>query len=183
MHYVGLIHNVFNQRTFTLKFFNETTSDYIQFISMFLEIIGITLAYIEIRYKPLANRIEAKILAEESRIRNFASRLIENKIFVTLATIFFFFVFFFDIPYLVGFFDRIVPEKWNHILVWGIRSTLPVIILFITGICVVVFGDFIVWLNAFSNGHAIGALGVVVTFLGLLGETYQVITIMTRVQP
>ena len=163
-----------------VKFFNETTSDYIQFISMGLEIIGITLAYIEIRYKPLANRIESKIMREESRIRNFATKLIENKLFVTLATIFFVFVFFFDVPYLVGFFDRIVPEKWSHILIWGIRATLPFIVLFITGIGVVVFGDFVSWLNEFSNGHAIGALGVVVTFLGLVGETYQVITILIR---
>jgi predicted PurR-regulated permease PerM len=161
-----------------LRFFTESASDYIQFISMFLEIIGITLAYIEIRYKPLANRIEAKILYEETRIRNFVSRLNDNKLFVSLATIFFVFIFFLDIPYLVGFFDRIVPEKWTGTLMWVIRLTIPIIVFFVAGVGFILFGDFVSWLNRFSNGHAIGALGVVVTFLGLLGETYQVITIL-----
>lgn len=161
-----------------MRFFNESASDYIQFVSMFLEIIGITLAYIEIRYKPLANKIEAKILYEETRIRNFASKLNENKLFVALATIFFVFIFFIDIPYLVGFFDRIVPEKWTSTLVWIIRCTVPIIVFFVAGVCFVLFSDFVAWLNRFSNGHAIGALGVVVTFLGLLGETYQVVTIL-----
>jgi hypothetical protein len=147
---------------------------------MFLEIIGITLAYIEIRYKPLANRIEGKILYEEARIRNLTSRLNENKLFVTLATIFFIFIFFLDIPYLVGFFDRIVPEKWMGTLIIVIRLTVPIIVFFVAGVGFIVFADFVSWLNRFSNGHAIGALGVVVTFLGLLGETYQVITILTH---
>ena len=147
---------------------------------MFLEIIGITLAYIEIRYKPLANKIEGRILQEEERIRNFASRLNENSIFMTLATIFFIFIFFLDIPYLVGFFDRIVPDKWTGTLLLVIQLTVPIIIFFVGGVVFVVFADFVSWLNQFSNGHAIGALGVVVTFLGLLGETYQVITIFAR---
>jgi predicted PurR-regulated permease PerM len=147
---------------------------------MFLEIIGITLAYIEIRYKPLANKIEGKILLEETRIRNFASRLNDNKIFMTLATIFFVFIFFLDIPYLVGFFDRIVPDKWQGTLMVVIQLTVPIIVFFVAGVAFVVFADFVSWLNQFSNGHAIGALGVVVTFLGLLGESYQVITILTH---
>jgi len=161
-----------------LHFFNDNASEYIQFVSMSFEIIGISLAYIEIRYKSLATRIESKILREESRIKNFAYLLIENKLFVTLVTLFITAVFFIEIPYLVGFFDRIVPPEWNNIKAGIIWFTFPVIILFVVGISFILLGDFISWLNQFSRGHAIGALGVVVTGIGLLGDTYQVIAIL-----
>jgi len=147
---------------------------------MFLEVIGITLAYIEIRYKPLATRIEMKILKEEARIMDFAYGLLKNKFFSALITIFITVVFFIEIPYLAGFFDKIVPQEWEHVKVGVIWSTFPIIILFAVGFCVILMGDFVSWLNRFSHGHAIGALGVVVTFLGLLGETYQVITIFVH---
>ena len=161
-----------------LQFFNDNASEHIQFVSMSFEIVGITLAYIEIRYKSLATRIESKILREESRIRNFAYQLIENKLFVSLITIFITVVFFIEIPYMVGFFDRIVPPEWSHIKSTIIWFTLPIILLFALGIGIILLGDFISWLNRFSRGHAIGALGVIVTAIGLLGDTYQVITIL-----
>ena len=147
---------------------------------MFLEVIGITLAYIEIRYKPLATRIELKILKEETRFMNIAYSLLKNKFFSALITIFITVVFFIEIPYLAGFFDKIVPKEWDNVKVGVIWSTFPIIILFAVGFCIILMGDFISWLNEFSDGHAIGALGVVVTFLGLLGETYQVITILVH---
>lgn len=161
-------------------FFNETASQYLQFISMVFEVVGITLAYIEIRYKPLANQIEQKILAEESRIKDFAYKLIENKLSVTLITVFITIVFFVEIPYLVGFFDRIIPNDWKNIETIVIWATFPIIIMFIILIGLILMGDFVSWLNHFSEGHAIGALGVVVTFLGLLGDTYQAITILVN---
>jgi hypothetical protein len=147
---------------------------------MFLEIVGISLAYIEIRYKNLANRIESKILLEENRIKNLAYRLIENKLFVSLVTIFITVIFFIEIPYMVGFFDRIIPLEWTHIKVTIIWLTLPIIFLFVIGLGFILLGDFISWLNEFSNGHAIGALGVVVTGMGLLGDAYQSITILVH---
>ena len=158
--------------------FNRNTSEYIQFISMVLEIIGITLAYIEIRYKPLANRIEQKILFEENRIKDFAYDMLKNKLFSGLITVFVTVIFFIEIPYLAGFFDKIVPPEWSNVKLAVIWSTLPVVTLFVLSVCFLLLSDFVSWLNHFSNGHAIGALGVVVTFLGLLGETYQVITIL-----
>lgn len=144
---------------------------------MFLEVIGITLAYIEIRYKPLATRIEMKILKEETRIMGFVYNLLKNKFFSALITIFITVVFFIEIPYLAGLFDKLVPHEWDNVKQGVIWSTFPIIILFAVGFFIILMGDFISWLNQFSNGHAIGALGVVVTFLGLMGETYQVITI------
>jgi hypothetical protein len=144
---------------------------------MFLEVIGISLAYIEIRYKPLANRIENKILTEETRIKDFAHKLLQNKLFSGLITVFITVVFFIEIPYLAGFFDRVVPKEWNNVKEGVIWATFPVLILFTLGFGFLLFSEFVSWLNRFSHGHAIGALGVVVTFLGLLGETYQVITI------
>jgi hypothetical protein len=145
---------------------------------MVFEIAGITLAYIEIRYKPLANRIESKLLNEESRIKEFAFRLLQNKLSVTLITVFITIVFFIEIPYVAGLFDKIIPSDWKnveHIVMW---STLPIIVMFVVLIGTILMGDFVSWLNQFSEGHAIGALGVVITALGLMGDTYQAITIL-----
>jgi hypothetical protein len=161
-----------------MRFFNETASNYIQFISMVFEVVGITLAYIEIRYKPLANKIETKLVNEEGRIKEFAYKLLENKLSVTLITLFITMVFFIEIPYLVGFYDRIIPESWKQVEATVVWSTFPIIFLFIGLILSVLMGDFVSWLNRFSKGHAIGALGVVVTFLGLLGDSYQALTII-----
>jgi hypothetical protein len=163
-----------------MTFFSETVSNYIQFISMVFEIVGITLAYIEIRYKPLANKIEMKLLADESRIKEFAFRLLQNKFSVTLITVFIMTVFFIEIPYLVGFFDRIIPQNWKKIETAIVWLTFPIIFMFAGLIVMILMGDFVAWLNRFSEGHAIGALGVVVTFLGLLGDTYQAITILVN---
>lgn len=163
-----------------MRFFNETASEYIQFISMIFEVVGITLAYVEIRYKPLANKIETKILQEESRIKDFAYKLIQNKLSVSLITVFITIVFFIEIPYLAGFFDRIIPDDWKHIEMAVIWLTFPIIFMFVVLIGAILMGDFVVWLNQFSEGHAIGALGVVVTGMGLLGDTYQAITILVN---
>jgi len=163
-----------------MRFFNETASEYIQFISMVFEIMGITLAYIEIRYKPMATRIEAKIMAEETRLKDFAYKLIQNKMSVSLITVFITVVFFIEIPYLAGLFDKIIPPDWKHIEAAVIWSTFPIIFLFVAWIAAIFLGDFVSWLNEFSEGHAIGALGVVITGLGLLGDTYQAITILAN---
>jgi hypothetical protein len=144
---------------------------------MILEIIGITLAYIEIRYKPLADKIEEKILKEETRIKETAHKLLQNKLFSALITVFITVVFFIEIPYLAGFFDRVVPKEWSNIKDGVVWATFPILILFSLGFGFLLFSEFVSWLNRFSHGHAIGALGVVVTALGLLGESYQVITI------
>jgi hypothetical protein len=147
---------------------------------MVFEVVGITLAYIEIRFKPLAIRIETKILNDEGLVKAFAYRLLENKLSVTLISLFITMVFFIEIPYLVGFYDRIIPESWRDVEATVIWSTSPIIFLFVALISTVLMGDFVAWLNRFSHGHAIGALGVVVTLLGLLGDTYQAITILVN---
>lgn len=144
---------------------------------MFMEIIGITLAYIEIRYKPLARRIEEYIKFFEKRTKEFGYKLLENKLFSALITIFVIVVFFFEIPYMAGFFDEVLPPDMAGIQETLLWLTSPIVILFILSILTIGFADFVAWLNRFSEGHAIGALGVVVTFLGLVGEIYQILTI------
>ncbi len=145
---------------------------------MFTEIIGITLAYIEIRYKPFANRIESRIIDSEDNIKEFAYKLLDNKFFSALITLFVIVIFFFEIPYFAGFFDEVLPpdlKGLQNTLLW---LTTPVVILFILSLCTIFFSEFVGWLNRFSEGHAIGALGVVITSIGLLGEIYQVLTIL-----
>ena len=147
---------------------------------MSFEIIGITLAYIEIRYKPLADRIELTIKDNEHRIKLFIANLSEKKFFAGLIVIFITVIFFVGIPYLAGFFDRIITREWvvvKEVLPWVIFTSFG---LFVLAIGFISLADFVSWLNRFSNGHAIGALGVVVTSIGLMGDAYQAITILIR---
>lgn len=119
-----------------------------------------------------------KIVSAESRVKDFAHLLIESKWFIRLITLFIILLFFIVIPDMAGFFDKVFPENWHSmkmLLFWG---TFPIVLLFIGGIFFILFAEFVVWLNRFSDGHAIGALGVIITILGLFGEAYQVITIL-----
>lgn len=163
-----------------MRFFNETASEYVQFASMIFEVVGITLAYIEIRYKPLAIRIESKFQAEEGRVRDYVNKLAESKLSVVLITIFITIFFFVEIPYLAGLYDKIIPSNWHFVEQWVIWVTVPVLVMFIALIGTILMGDFVSWLNRFSRGHAIGALGVVITAIGLMGDTYQAITILVN---
>lgn len=160
-----------------MQFFNENTSNYLQFFSMTMEVLGISLAYLEIKYKSIARSIEEKILNDEEKIKEFAMKLMENKIFSALVTIFIIILFFFFVPYMFGFYDHVLPPDMKSIQQTIMWVTSPVIVLFIIGLCLILLGDFVSWLNHFSDGHAIGALGVVITGLGLLGEVYQILTI------
>ena len=160
-----------------MQFFNETVSNYLQFVSMFMEVIGISLAYIEIRYKPLKFKIEAKILAGETRMRQMSWRLAQNNLFSALITVFVIVVFFFEIPYMAGLFDKLLPQEWQDFQETLYWLTFPVILLFFLVLFVILLGEFVSWLNRFSEGHALGALGVVVTSIGLTGEIYQILTI------
>ena len=145
---------------------------------MAMEILGITLAYTEIKYKEVARRIEYKIQSEEDKIKQFAHRLMQNKLFSALVTIFIIIVFFFGIPYYAGFYDHILPPDLKSIQNTIIWVTAPFVFLFSVGLGLIILGDFVSWLNRFSDGHAIGALGVVITGLGLIGECYQILTIL-----
>ena len=144
---------------------------------MTMEVLGISLAYMEIKYKALARGIEERILNDEEKIKEFAMRLMENKLFSGLVTLFIIVLFFFFIPYMFGFYDHILPPDMKSIQTTIIWVTSPVIFLFVLGLCLILLGDFVSWLNKFSDGHAIGALGVVITGLGLVGEIYQILTI------
>ncbi|MDH5379832.1 MAG: hypothetical protein OEW75_03210 [Cyclobacteriaceae bacterium] len=163
-----------------MNFFNETASNYLQFVTMVLEIVGITLAYIEIRYKPLAKRTENWILRLEDKIKDFAWKVVRNNMFSTLITLFVIVIFFFEVPYFAGFYDKILPAGMKSIQDIFYWLTFPIVLLFFLGLFVIFLSEFIAWLNRFSGGHAIGALGVVVTLVGLIGEVYQVLTIFYK---
>lgn len=65
---------------------------------MFLEVVGIGLAFIDLRVRPLALRIENWIGVADRRVRDFAYKFLEHKSFSTLVTLFVFFIFCLEIP-------------------------------------------------------------------------------------
>ena len=161
-----------------MTFFNDTVSDVFQFITINLELVGITLAFIEIKLPDTANKIENGMFSAETKVRNFAEKMIGHKLFSSMITLCIIVGFFFEIPAAAGFFDAVFPADvlrfMDYLLYFSIAITLVVVL----GFGVILLGEFIAALNRFSNGKAIGALGVFLASLGLVGEIYQVINIL-----
>lgn len=154
-----------------MNFFNESISDLLQHITLALELVGITLAFIEIKSPSTANKIEKAIRGIQKATERASYQVTRSHVGQTFITIF-----------IILLFVAIVPT------IWGLFS-LPwyawVVIGVIGGIFGVIIGmhlmvDFINSLNTFSNGRAIGALGVCLASLGIAGEIYQIIFIYMK---
>jgi len=155
-------------------FFSEDIANAVQFVSMFLELGGLTLAFIELKYENLANTIEQGILKSEQITRNLADKMMENKLFSSIITLFIVVMFLIEIPSLAGFYDAVLPKEYLTILDNLQIGAFIIIGLTAFGFGIVFFSEFIGALNKFSNGKAIGAFGIFMAFCGLMGEVYQV---------
>ncbi|MDH5599483.1 MAG: hypothetical protein OEY34_10185 [Cyclobacteriaceae bacterium] len=163
-----------------MTFFNDTVSDIFQFITINLELVGLTLAFIEIKLPNTANKIERGMFTAETKVRNFGEQMISHKMFSSLITLCIFVGFFFEIPAAAGFFDEVFPPNVLKFMDYLLYFSIVVTLLVLIGFGVILFGEFMAALNRFSNGKAIGALGVLLASLGLVGEIYQVINILVH---
>ena len=145
----------------------------VQYVSAILEVLGIGLAFIELKFPKLADKLEGKINLMDEKARDTAYKLLEHKGFATLVTLFIFVIFFFEIPYLFNFF-KALPPPWNTIQEIFFWVSLPVVIMFVLGISVILLSSWVTSLNNFSKGRAIGALGIFVASMGLMGEAFQI---------
>jgi hypothetical protein len=151
-----------------MKFFNESVSNSLQYITLILEVAGITLAFIEIKSPSSADKIEKAIRGVQKFTERASYKVTRSHAGQTFITLF-----------IILLFAAVVPT------VWGL-FTLPWYLWLLFGIVGAIFGiilglhltvDFINSLNKFSNGKAIGALGICLASLGMVGEAYQILFI------
>jgi hypothetical protein len=144
--------------------FDEELANELQFITFALEVLGVTLAFIEIKYPALADKIERFIRDSEHAVRRLGERLTDGRLIEWTMTIF-----------IIVFFLSLAD--------WWDLYTLPWFVWVIFGIVYAVVGlifglflieELIKFLNHSSNGRALGALGIALAMLGLIGDLIQI---------
>ncbi|MEM1406298.1 MAG: hypothetical protein AAGG59_05945 [Bacteroidota bacterium] len=144
-----------------MTFFNDNAANFIQHISLLLEMLGFFLTYVELFKKEW-------VIAFESRVKKVHEKVSLKKRarlgfikFTTLAA-----------PLLILVIAR--PESFT------IQIIIGAIILGL-----IYFYDFVVvsmtllidFLNRLTNGRVAGSVGLLLVSLGMLGEVYQVLNI------
>jgi hypothetical protein len=151
-----------------MKFFDHSVSNSLQYITLILEVAGITLAFIEIKSPRTADKIEKAIRGIQKFTERASYKVTRSHAGQTLITLFIILLFAAVVPTIWGLFTL----PWYLWLLFGIVGGIFGIIL---GLHLTV--DFINSLNKFSNGKAIGALGICLASLGMVGEEYQILFI------
>jgi hypothetical protein len=144
-----------------------TSGDIFQYSALLLEILGIVLAFIEIKFPRTADRLEYNIDSLEDWVIATGQKVTNNHLTSVLMTslVVVFFVSLFDI--------------WDFM-----GLDLPIFIKVIFGVVLIIVGiviglyileGIITSLNKFSGGHALGSLGVALASLGLAIELFQLV--------
>ena len=137
----------------------------IQFVTLTLEIVGLSLAYVELRHRELADYIEQYIDDAEHRLFDYGTKYSKTWQFEVIITVAIALIMVLGIGYLLGHFRDLHVAIWIYfwIVVGGMLSIISLILL----------AEFISFLNRFSRGSAITSFGVFLAALGVCGEIYQ----------
>lgn len=139
--------------------------------SFVLEILGLSLAFIEIKFPLIADKIENYIDSLEDKFKNLGNQKSKSSIFETSLTISIFNIFIFGSWWILGKYSNLISPPNFH---WGIWIIMLIILLFsLSVIFLILLSDFIDFLNKFSNEKAIGTLGFLIGSAGVLIEIFQ----------
>lgn len=169
------------------SFFCSAAANYIQFISAGLEIIGLTLVYVEIRHSERARSIEQKIIFASERLKGTGKELLSETasfIGVLLSGGLIFAAYHWFVIEAAeyaktllapgrAFYERKVYEAY---LLLAILLLIFLALLAYTLLRYV--STFTSLLSNWAHGRALGAFGFCLAVLGVIGEAYQVATII-----
>ncbi len=171
------------------QLFNEALAARLQYLTLPLELIGLTLALIEIRFPKaaeyLTRRIEQLAMPMEAMRAGESGpeSLMERSLETMLRRILKAGLGLLTLIYLVqGVYTLIAlwPE-FGWLIGFGVGYLITAIVLTITLVLIGVTTFFLVvggsdFAQRFVAGRAIGTLGILIAGLGLLGELYQFVT-------
>ncbi len=168
------------------SFFNEAVAARLQYVTFPLELIGLTLALIEVRFPKAAAYLTRQIERlsmpiEDLRSGNDATvgKSLETLLSRILKAGFGILTVIYLVKIVYGLLSSGFDLKWLTgvfigYLVFAIIMTVALVIIGLTMFFLVVGGsDFA---RRFVAGRAIGTLGILIAGLGLLGELYQFLT-------
>lgn len=180
-----------------MDFFNEIWADRTQYCTLPLEAVGFTLTFIEVIFPKMADRIENTIDRVGGWKPGFGTYMVVAIFIVIIPALvlsYFYFSPLFKVVVLyvvVGIGSGMAQElfeKQGKKLLHGISWIFflptfgPLIILtFLLTRMPAMFLSYVIdKLNSISDDRALGSLGLILAFLGLLGEAYQYTTMVSQ---
>ncbi len=170
-------------------FFNETVAAGLQYVTFPLELIGLTLALIEVRFPKLAAYLTEQIEQLSAPMRDLRSdessgeSMMERSLGLLLSRVlrtgYYILTAIYIAKLIYQLIDRGPETSWLiglliSYIVSGVVLTIALLVLGLTMYFLVVGGsDFA---RRFVAGRAIGTLGILIAGIGLLGEFYQLLT-------
>lgn len=170
-------------------FFNETVAAGLQYVTFPLELIGLTLALIEVRFPRLAARLTQQIERLSAPMRDLQSdqssseSMMERSLGLLLSRLLRFGYYILTAIYVLkmiyDLLERGPESNWLvglliSYIIAGVVMTIALLVLGLTMYFLVVGGS--EFARRFVAGRAIGTLGILIAGVGLLGELYQVLT-------
>lgn len=155
-----------------MTFFNEEASSQIQYLTFPLEMLGFSLAFIEIRYPHIAKKIaqlqfvSAKLFDDSDKLPDASTRKKLNQTlgtFIVLALCILFLILISG-AWATGNITEVYPIENRYI------ESLLVLLLILTTTAVI-FGISSKWVR----GREVGTFGLILAGMSLLGESYQFI--------
>lgn len=169
--------------------FNEAVAASLQYVTFPLELIGLTLALIEVRFPKLAASLTRQIerlsapMEELRSGRSGSESMMERSLGALLARVlrtgYYILTAFYAAKLIYELLSRGPEAGWllGMFISYVISAVIMTIVLLILGLTmfflVVGGSDFA---RRFVAGRAIGTLGILIAGIGLLGELYQLIT-------
>ena len=170
-------------------FFSETIAAYLQYVTFPLELIGLSLALIEVRFPEVAANLTRQIerlsvpMQELRSGQSGSESLIERSLGALLSRLiktgFYILTAIYSINLIYQLFSREPEPGWLagmlfSYVIWAITMTVSLVLLGLAIFFLVVGGS--EFARRFVAGRAIGTLGILIAGLGLLGELYQLLT-------
>ncbi len=173
--------------------FNETVAAGLQYVTFPLELVGLTLALIEVRFPRIAAYLTRQIERLSAPMRDLRSdrpsseSMMERSLGLLLSRVLWSGYFVLTAVYaaklIYQLIDRGLETGWliallMSYIISGIIMTIALLVLGLSMYFLVVGGsDFA---SRFVTGRAIGTLGILIAGIGLLGELYQLLTQIIR---